>query len=416
MKNKLSQKMVEEAYERLKNVVTMTPLQLNVRLSKKYEAYVYLKREDLQLVRSYKLRGAYNRISLLTAKERVRGVVCASAGNHAQGMSFSCAKLKVNGTIYMPKNTPKQKVERVRVLGGKWVKMVLLGDTFDEANTYAKKYCDQSKKIFVHPFDDILVMAGQGTVGLEIMNQLEKYPDVIVVPVGGGGLLSGLSTYVKAKDSSVKIIGVEPAGAPSMSQSLMANKVVTLEKMDKFIDGAAVKTVGTFTFEVAKKFTDKILLVEEGRVCEEMISLYQSDGIVTEPAGALSISALDQIKNEIKGQTVVCVVSGGNNDISRYPEIIDRSLVYQGLKHYFIIEFSQRPGALRNFLDNVLGQNDDITLFEYTKKNNKETGPALVGIELADRNDFAPFIKRLDKIGFTYQILEKNSPLFRLLV
>jgi threonine dehydratase len=416
MKNKLSVKLVEESYERLKNVVTLTPLQLNTRLSEKYQAQVYLKREDLQLVRSYKLRGAYNRISLLNKEEQAKGVVCASAGNHAQGVAFSCQKLKVKGTIYMPKNTPKQKIERVRVLGGKWVKMELVGDTFDESNKYAKEYCDKNKKVFVHPFDDIFVMAGQGTVGLEILNQLEKSPDYVVVPVGGGGLLSGLSTYVKNKNPQTKIIGVEPAGAPSMSRALDAKKLVTLETVDIFVDGAAVKTVGALTFEVAKRLTDKMLLVEEGRVCEEMISLYQSDGVVTEPAGALSVAALDQIKDEIKGKTVVCVVSGGNNDISRYPEIIDRSLIYKGLKHYFVIEFSQRPGMLRNFLDNALGPNDDITLFEYTKKNNKETGPALVGIELADRNDFEPLLKRMKNIGITYKILEKDSLLFRFLV
>jgi threonine dehydratase len=416
MKNKLSVKLVEEAYGRLKNLVTLTPLQLNTRLSKKYQAQVYLKREDLQLVRSYKLRGAYNRLSLLDKGERVKGVVCASAGNHAQGVAFSCDKLKVKGTIYMPKNTPKQKVERVRILGGKWVKMVLIGDTFDEANRYAKEYCDKTKKVFVHPFDDVFVMAGQGTVGLEILNQLKKNPDYVVVPVGGGGLLSGLSTYVKAKNKQVKIIGVEPAGAPSMSQALKAKKIVTLESLDKFVDGAAVKKVGALTFEVVLKLTDRMLLVEEGKVCEEMISLYQSDGIVTEPAGALSVAALDQMRDKIKGQTVVCVISGGNNDISRYSEIINRSLMYKGLKHYFVIEFSQRPGALRDFLDNALGPNDDITLFEYTKKNNKETGPALVGIELSDRNDLKPLLKRMDKIGLAYKELEKDSLLFQLLV
>jgi threonine dehydratase len=416
MKNKLSLTLVEEAYVCLKDVVTLTPLQLNSRLSEKYQAQVYLKREDLQQVRSYKLRGAYNCISLLDKVEQAKGVVCASAGNHAQGVAFSCKKLKVNGTIYMPRNTPKQKVERVRVLGGQWVNMVLLGDTFDESNKCAQAFCDKTKKVFVHPFDDIYVMAGQGTVGLEILNQLAESPDYVVVPVGGGGLLSGLGTYIKAKDKQVKIFGVEPAGAPSMSQAFKANKPITLESLDKFVDGAAVKTVGKLTFDIAKKLTDKILLVEEGKVCEEMISLYQSDGVITEPAGALSIAALDQIKSEIKGKTVVCIVSGGNNDISRYPEIIDRSLIYKGLKHYFIIEFSQRPGTLRNFLDNALGSNDDITLFEYTKKNNKETGPALVGIELTNKNDLAPLLKRMDKIGLTYKILEKDSLLFKFLV
>lgn len=416
MKNKLSLKLVEDAHERLKKIVTQTPLQLSVRLSAKYGARVYLKREDLQLVRSYKLRGAYNRISLLNRVERAKGVVCASAGNHAQGVAFSCEKLKVRGIIYMPNNTPKQKIERVRALGGKWVKIILIGDTFDESNSYAKKYCDKTKKVFVHPFDDIFVMAGQGTVGLEILSQLEEDLDYVVMPVGGGGLISGVSTYIKAVDNMIKVIGVEPAGAPSMSQALKAKKLVTLESLNKFVDGASVKTVGALTFKVAKKFIDKMLLVEEGKVCEEMILLYQNDGIITEPAGALSIAALDQIKDEIKGKTIVCVVSGGNNDISRYPEIIDRSLVYKGLKHYFVIEFSQRPGALRNFLDNALGPNDDITLFEYIKKNNKETGPALVGIELSNKDDLPRLLKRMKEIGLIYEGLGKDSPLFRFLV
>ena len=387
-----------------------------MRLSDKYQAQVYLKREDLQLVRSYKLRGAYNRISVLTKAEKTRGVVCASAGNHAQGVAFSCKKLKVQGVIYMPKNTPKQKVERVRVFGGNYVKLELVGDTFDEASKIAQAYCLKNIKVFVHPFDDVLVMAGQGTVGLEILAQLKTAPDYVVVPVGGGGLLAGLSTYVKAKSKQTKIIGVEPEGAPSMSQALKAGKVITLDSLDKFVDGAAVKTVGANTFEVAKKNLTKMLLVNEGRVCEEMISLYQSDGIVTEPAGALSVAALDGLKDEIKGKTVVCVVSGGNNDISRYPEVVNRSLVYQGLKHYFVIEFSQRPGALRNFLDDILGPNDDITLFEYLKKSNKETGPALVGVELSIKSDLEPLLARMKKVGLAYQKLDKDSPFYKFLV
>lgn len=416
MKNNITVKLVEEAYERLKGVVALTPLQLNTCLSEKYKAKIYLKREDLQLVRSYKLRGAYNCISLLNKTERSCGVVCASAGNHAQGVAFSCKKLKVKGVIYMPKNTPKQKIERVRVLGGNWIKMELVGDTFDESYKHAKEYCDKNNKVFVHPFDDIFVMAGQGTVGLEVLKQLDSDPDYVVVPVGGGGLLSGVSTYVKGKNNNIKIIGVEPEGAPSMTKALKENKVVTLEKIDKFVDGAAVKTVGNFTFEVTRKLCDKMLLVNEGRVCEEMISLYQSEGVVTEPAGVLSVAALDWLKEEIKGKTVVCVISGGNNDISRYPEIVDRSLIYKGLKHYFIIEFSQRPGSLRDFLDNALGPNDDITLFEYIKKNNKETGPALVGVELVDKKDFQPLLVRMKTIGLSYQLLEKDSPLFKFLV
>lgn len=415
MKNILTLGLIEEAYNRLKDVVTETPLELNKRLSLKYKAEVYLKREDLQLVRSYKLRGAYNRISLLTTEEKSKGVVCASAGNHAQGVAFSCTSLKVRGHIYMPKNTPKQKVERVRVLGGKWVTIELIGDTFDESFLHAKKFCDKNKKIFVHPFDDLFVIAGQGTAGLEILNQLESAPDYVIVPVGGGGLLAGLSTAIKSKYPQVKIVGVEPSGAPSMSQALEKGEVITLEKLDKFVDGAAVKTVGKLTFDIAQKNIDQMLLVQEGKVCEEMISLYQNDGVVTEPAGALSVASLDQVAQDIKGKKVVCVISGGNNDISRYPEIIERSLVYKGLKHYFLIEFSQRPGALKEFLSKALGPNDDIVLFEYVKKNNRETGPALIGIELTQKEDLGKLLKRMDSLNLSYELLEKDSQVFRFL-
>ncbi len=370
----------------------------------------------MQLVRSYKLRGAYNRIALLSEKEKASGVVCASAGNHAQGVAFSCDRLKVKGLIYMPKNTPKQKVERVKALGGKWVTLQLVGDTFDESYVQAKEYCENNGGVFVHPFDDAFVMAGQGTVGLEILEQLGKSPDYVMVPVGGGGLAAGLSTYMKSKDQKVKIIGAEPEGAPSMSEALKAGKPVTLERIDKFIDGAAVKTVGSDTFEAVQDLLDKMLLVPEGKVCEEMISLYQSDGIIAEPAGALSVAALDDLKDEIKGKTVVCVISGGNNDVTRYPEIMERSLIHKGLKHYFLVEFSQRPGALRDYLANALGPDDDITLFEYMKKSNKETGPALVGVELSDKKDLDALLGRMDKMGFSYEIVKKESPLFRFLI
>lgn len=412
----LTATLVEEAYERLKDVVVKTPLERNARLSKKYHAEVYLKREDLQLVRSYKLRGAYNRIALLSSEERSKGIVCASAGNHAQGVAFGCATLKVKGVIYMPKNTPKQKLERVKVLGGTWVTTELVGDTFDDSYIKAKEYSDKTKKVFVHPFDDVSVMAGQGTVGLEIVTQLGKVPSYVVVPVGGGGLVSGLGVYMKSKDTKVKVVGVEPAGAPSMSEALEKGKVVTLNTIDKFVDGAAVKTVGALTFEACRKNIDTMITVPEGKICEEMVTLYQNDGIITEPAGALSVAALDALKEKIKGKTVVCVVSGGNNDISRYPEVMERSLVYKGLKHYFLVEFSQRPGALREYLDQVLGKSDDITLFEYMKKSNRETGPALVGIELSDKKDLEPLLKRMTAHGMAYERVGQESALWRFLV
>ncbi len=408
--------MVDEAREQLRGVVKETPLQFNQALSDTYKARVYLKREDLQVVRSYKLRGAYNRMRVLTPAEKKRGVVCASAGNHAQGVAFSCAALKVRGTIFMPRNTPRQKVNRVGSLGGAWVKVILTGDSFDEAFHAAQALSEAKRMPFVHPFNDPLVIAGQGTVGAEILDQTKEHVDYLFAPIGGGGFVSGVGSYMKWKSPKTKIIGVEPLGAPAMHDSLKKGELVTLEHIDTFIDGAAVKRVGSLTLAITKKVIEEVVLVPEGRVCTEMISLYQRDGIVAEPAGALAVAALDQYAKKIKGKTVVCVLSGGNNDISRYPEVIERSLVHQGLKHYFIINFSQRPGALRRFLDEALGQSDDITLFEYTKKNNRESGPALVGIELAKKEHLVPLMRRMKKIGMSFELLPHDSPVFRFLI
>jgi len=326
----------------------------------------------------------------------------------------------------MPRNTPRQKIDRVHNLGGSFVTVELFGDTFDEAFGEAKSVSQKKHRVFVHPFDDPFVIAGQGTVGVEILEQLsaeggsasggKEQIDFVVVPIGGGGLCAGLGSYMKWRSPATKIVGAEPAGAPSMSQALKAGKVVTLPKIDTFVDGASVRTVGDLTFKLCKKVLEKLILVPEGKVCETMISLYQRDGIVAEPAGALAIASLEQIGKSLKGKTVVCIVSGGNNDISRYPEVIERSLVYQGLKHYFMISFSQRPGALKRYLNEALGPTDDITLFEYTKKNNRENGPALVGIELANKKDFKPLLKRMDKIGMSYELIEKDSPIFSFLI
>ncbi len=407
-------KSVEKAYERIKDVVSHTPLEFNERLSKKYKAQIYLKREDLQIIRSYKIRGAYNRISLLTEKEREKGVVCASAGNHAQGVAYSCKKLKIKGYIYMPQNTPRQKVERVSMLGEKWVELVMQGDSFDEAYKEAKKLSKEKGLTFIHPFDDKETIAGQGTIAIEVLNDLQTAPDYFVIPVGGGGLSSGIASYVQNTRS--KIIGAEPEGTPSMTESLKAGKVVTVDSLDKFVDGASVATVGKHSFRILKDTIQKMVVVPEGLICEEMINLYQNEGIVSEPAGALSISALEDIKKEIKGKTVVCILSGGNNDISRYAEIMERSLIYKGLKHYFVIEFPQRPGALRQYLDEVLGPRDDITFFEYMKKNHKEFGPALVGIELVKKEDLKPLIKNMKNAGFGYEKIDNESSLFRFIV
>ena len=416
MKTSVTTKAIDQAAERLKDVVTRTPLELNERLSKKYKAKIYLKREDLQTVRSYKIRGAYYKMSLLDEKDRKKGVVCASAGNHSQGVALSSSLLKIKSRIYMPQSTPRQKVARVKDLGGSWVELVMFGDTFDEANEAAVLCARKSKKMFVHPFDDPQVIMGQGTVGVEILEQLDKKIDFVVAPIGGGGLMSGLGTYIKEKFPQVKLIGVESVGAPAMYESLKNKKITTLESIDKFIDGTAVTKPGKHTFKICQKIIDKVVLVPEGKVCQDMISLYQSEGIVAEPAGALAVAALDKIADKIKGKTVICIISGGNNDISRYSEVIERSLMYQGLKHYFIIEFPQRPGSLRAYLDDVLGETDDITLFEYMKKSNRESGPAMVGIELARKEDLKPLLKRMDEAEMTYQHISGDHILFRFLL
>jgi len=404
------------AHHVLKDVVEKTPLQKNRRLSEQYGCQVYLKREDLQIVRSFKIRGAYNFMQSLTEAERKNGVVCASAGNHAQGVAYSCQLLEIKGTIFMPTTTPRQKVNQVQLFGGPFVDVVLTGDTFDDSFAEAMTYCLQEDKTFVHPFDDLRVMAGQGTVAIEILQEMEEEIDFLFLGIGGGGLASGVGTYVKAISPSTRIIGVEPAGAPSMKQSLACNDVVTLEHIDKFVDGAAVKQVGRYTSEVCREVLDDLVLVPEGKVCTTILRMYNENAIVVEPAGALPIAALDQYRGQIAGKNVVCVISGGNNDIDRMQEIKERSLLYEGLKHYFIINFPQRSGALREFIERVLGPHDDITRFEYTKKNNRENGPALVGIELKSPDDYHPLIERLNRSGISYNEITNDPYLFHLLI
>ena len=411
---------IDAAFDTVAAVVRRTPLEFSERLSEQYSARIYLKREDLQTVRSYKIRGAYNRMSLLSATERDAGVVCASAGTHAQGVARSCGLLEVRGTIFMPRNTPRQKVDRVRFFGGAWVRLEMVGDTFDHAKHEAHAFAQATGQAVIPPFDDPAVIAGQGTVAREIAEQMPDAPNLIILPVGGGGLLSGCAVYCASALPATRLIGVEPAGAQSLIAALAAGEVVTLPEIDTFVDGAAVQTAGHHTLAICTalrpEVITKVIPVAEGQVCTTMICLYQSDGIIAEPAGALTVAALDGLREEIRGKSVVCVVSGGNNDISRYPEVVERSLLFQGLKHYFLIEFSQRAGALRQYLDDALGPQDDITLFEYVKKNNREFGPALVGIELSSRDDLTSLLERMAAIGLRYQRVEPGSVLHRFLV
>jgi threonine dehydratase len=401
---------VEKAYQVLKDIVYHTPLQYNQRLSTRFKSSIYFKREDQQVVRSYKIRGAYNNIFSLDEAQRARGVVCASAGNHAQGFAYSCSLMQIKGYVFMPQVTPRQKIERVRNFGGEWVTIELVGNTFDEAAHVASKFCLDGGMTYVHPFDNLNTIAGQGTVGYEILQDLPDV-DVIVAPIGGGGLISGLSAYLRAQRPEVKIIGVDPGGAPKMVEALKAGYPKMLDSIDNFIDGAAVKRVGDITFEFVKAYVDKVLAVPEGKVCTHMIELYQNEGLTIEPAGAMSVAVLDQLTDLISGRKVVCIISGGNNDIARYPEVIDRSLIYEGLKHYFIIDFAQKPGELLRFLQKVLGPNDDIIRFEYLKKTNKEFGPALVGIELTYRNDLEPLLERFRESNFAYKNITHDEVL-----
>jgi threonine dehydratase len=407
---------IEQAKINLTEVVLKTPLQLNTNLSEKYQATVYLKREDLQKVRSYKIRGAYNKISHLDAAQKTKGIVCASAGNHAQGVAYSCQLLQIQGKIYMPKTTPKQKIKQVQLFGKSFVEIVLTGDTFDDAFHAAKQFSNENQLEFIHPFDDVEVIAGQGTVGLEILSEKVSKIDYLLLPIGGGGLAAGVSTVFKKLSPKTKIIGVEPEGAPSMQQAIYLEQPVLLDKIDRFVDGAAVKKVGKQTYEVCKDTLDKIILVPEGKVCTTILQLYNEEAMVVEPAGALSIAALDFIADEIKGKKVVCIVSGSNNDIERTEEIKERSLMYEGLKHYFMIQFPQRPGALREFVNEVLSESDDITYFQFIKKNNRDVGPVVVGLEVKNENDVQSIKFKMNEKGFQFEYLNENDPLLALLI
>ncbi|MBS7566257.1 threonine ammonia-lyase IlvA [Mucilaginibacter sp. Bleaf8] len=403
------------AQERLSGVVRRTPLEFNQGLSDKYECEVYLKREDLQVVRSYKLRGAYNMISQLDEQQRQRGVVCASAGNHAQGVAFSCRRLGIKGVIFMPEITPKQKVKQTQMFGNGFVEIVLTGDTFDDCLQEALAYTEAHEMTFIPPFDNYRIMEGQGTVGMEILEDLPE-AEVVLMPVGGGGLAAGTGTYLKQINAGIKLVGIEPEGAPSMVEAIRRGQPYTLSQINRFVDGAAVKRVGQLTYQICSEILDEMLSVPEGKVCTTILKLYNEDAIVVEPAGALSVAALDLVKEQIKGKKVVCVISGGNNDIDRMGEIKEQSLLYEGLKHYFIVRFPQRPGALKLFVSSVLGPHDDITRFEFIKKTERERGPALVGIELKSADDYPALMQRMEAHRFDVIEINRDQTLFEYLV
>lgn len=407
---------IEAASQRISQAAVPTPFEQHKRLSELYQSDIWVKREDLQAVRSFKIRGAFNKISLLNDAQRTQGVVCSSAGNHAQGVAYACSHHNIQGTIFMPSPTPQQKVSQVAMFGGDNITIKLVGDTYDDCYEAAKAFVNETGKTFIHPFDDEEVIAGQATIALEILEQATAPIDYIIVPIGGGGLISGIISVFKQKSPKTKIIGVEPKGAPSMYKSLQQGSRITLDVLDVFVDGAAVKTIGEIGFDYCSQHLNEMLLLDEGEICQNILTMYTRDAIVVEPAGAMSVSALPQLKDKIKGKNVVCLVCGGNNDITRMAEIKERALLFSELKHYFIVRFPQRAGALKEFVQDILGPTDDITFFEYSKKSARSQGPAVVGIQLKSKEDFSPLLNRMKEKGFFGDYLNNKPDLFQFLI
>ena len=407
---------IEVAAGVLAKVATKTPLQKSDRLSAEVGRPVYLKREDLQICRSFKVRGAYVRMAAMDEDEREAGVVCASAGNHAQGVAYACAHLGIQGTIFLPASTPRQKRKRIATIGGKWVEPVIVGGDFDEANRVAAEAAKDGGKIYVHPYDDPYTIAGQGSIAVDLDSQLPDDTDMILIPVGGGGLIAGMATWLKAHRPGIRIVGVESAGAASMKAAVQAGNPVSLEHVDSFVDGTAVGRAGDLTYQIVRDLVDDLVVVPEGAVCTEMLDLYHSEGVIAEPAGALASAAARNFLPQIPNGSVVCLVSGGNNDLSRYAEVTERSGRYEGLRHYFLVTFNQEPGALRAFLNDVLSEGEDIIYFQYTKKNNRDTGPALVGIELPDPTDIKGLRRRMAASPLQVQEIDPSSQIFKILV
>jgi len=416
VKNFPSLEGVQLAVSRLSKVIRLTPWEFNKRLSLLKNASVFFKREDLQQIRSFKIRGAYNKISSLSREKRALGIICASAGNHAQGFAFSCNKMQIEGVVYMPATTPQQKVSQVKMFGGKYIRVVLIGDTYDTCQKYALKIAKKEGKTFIHAFDDTEVIEGQATIALEILEQSSKPLDYIFVPVGGGGLISGIITVMSILSPETKIIGVEPQGAPSMYQSIVSDRRVVLKKIDNFVDGAAVREIGKIPFKICKTQLDEIITVDEGKICQTILDLYNKEGIVAEPAGALAVAGLEEIDKDFESKRIAILLCGGNNDILRMPEISERALLYASLKHYFMIDFPQRAGALKEFVTEILGPNDDITHFEFSKKSYRTNAPAVVGIKLKKAEDFPLLVERMKIHNFKFDYLNDKQNLFQFLI
>jgi threonine dehydratase len=394
----------------MRSVFPATPLQRNVHLSDRFGADIWLKREDLSPVRSYKLRGAFNAMRKLPDQKLF---VCASAGNHAQGVAFMCSHFGVRGVIFMPVTTPQQKIQKTRIFGGDQIEIHMVGDYFDDTLAAAQKWCAEEGGHFLSPFDDADVIEGQASVGVEITDQLGRSPDIVILPVGGGGMSSGVTTWF---GDSAHCLFVEPKGGACLAAALAAGHPVTLPHVDTFVDGAAVGRIGARTFELLRDVPlEDVLILGEDRICTTMIEMLNVEGIVLEPAGALSIEALGDLRDIVFGKTVVCVTSGGNFDFERLPEVKERALRYSGVKKYLILRLPQRPGALKEFL-NILGPEDDIARFEYLKKSARNFGSVLIGIETARPGNFARLFARLDDASFTYRDITNDETLAQFVV
>ncbi|QDY71437.1 threonine ammonia-lyase IlvA [Qingshengfaniella alkalisoli] len=405
------------ATARMRAVFDATPLQRNAYLSAKFDADIWLKREDLTPVRSYKLRGAYNamrKVRAITPDQRQ--FICASAGNHAQGVAYACLHFGVQGTIFMPVTTPKQKIDKTRAFGQDAIEIRLVGDYFDDTLAAAQAYCNEVGGHFLAPFDDLDVIEGQASVMVEILDQIDATPDMVIVPVGGGGLSAGIRTFLAEVAPDVALRFVEPAGGTSLAAALSAGQPVTLPSVDNFVDGAAVARIGEKPFAVLSDVSVKhVIAAPENRICGTLLAMLNTEGIVLEPAGALSVDALEDLRDQIKGKTVVCVTSGGNFDFERLPDVRERAQRFKGEKKYFILRLPQRPGALRDFL-NILGPDDDIARFEYLKKSARNFGSVLIGIETTDPANFSALFGRLDDAGYVYQDITDNLTLAEFLI
>lgn len=391
-------------------IIKNTSLELNERLSNKYNCNVYLKREDQQIVRSFKIRGAFSKITNL---ENPSEIVCASAGNHAQGFAYLCNKLNMKGTVFVPDTTPLQKISRINYFANGSCNLKINGNTFSDALKEALHYTEDNNYTFVHPYDDIEVIEGQSTIASEIYNEI--IPDIIISSIGGGGLISGLSLYSKIKNNC-QIIGAEPYYCQSMKQSILKDELVYINTKENFVDGATVNKVGNTTFQICKTHVDQIYGIQDGETCENILDLYEKDGIIVEPAAALALGTLNYISEDIINKNIVILLSGGNNDVSRYPEIQEKYLKYKNLKNYYIVKFNQKPGQLKTFINNILGKNDDIFRFEYIKKTNKEYGNVLIGIQTNNPKNYENIDINLKKNLFEYTKISENDLIYSYLI